>query len=196
MEHRWIRALAVGLAASVLLTVCHFEAVCGEIRGNVLRLHILANSDSDEDQALKLRVRDAVLAESRGVMDGAVDIASATRAAQSNMPRWQAAAERCVAQNGYSYPVQVEWCEMYFTTRVYENGTLPAGIYPALRITIGEGRGHNWWCVIYPALCLPAAGGGALSDTLDAEACDVVQNAPRYEIRFKVVEWLEGIWKK
>lgn len=192
MKHTFIKALAMGLTATVLLTFGRFTAVCGEIRSQVVRLHVLANSDSEEDQALKLRVRDAVLAASDGLLNGVTDTEAALAAVQAQLPRLQAAAQACVAENGYNYPVAVEVREMYFTTRTYDAGTLPAGQYHALRVTIGEGAGRNWWCVVYPPLCLSAAAEPAhLSDVLDEEACDAVEHPDRYEVRFKVVEWLE-----
>ena len=192
MKHMGIRALAMGLVATTLLTFGRFTAVCDEIRSEVVRLHVLANSDSDEDQALKLRVRDAVLAAADGVLDGVDSTDAALQTVQAQLPRLQQAAQECVAKNGYDYPVSVEVREMYFTTRTYDAGTLPAGRYNALRVTIGEGAGHNWWCVVYPPLCLSAASRPAkLEDVLDEEACEAVEHAERYEVRFKVVEWLE-----
>lgn len=192
MKHMGIRALAVGIAAATLLTFGRFTAVCSEIRSEVVRLHVLANSDSEEDQALKLRVRDAVLEAADGMLDGVNSTEAALQIVRERLPCLQAAAQQCVAQNGYAYPVSVEVCDMYFTTRTYDAGTLPAGRYNALRVTIGEGAGHNWWCVVYPPLCLSSAGRPAqLADVLDEEACETVEHAERYEVRFKVVEWLE-----
>ena len=85
--------------------------------------------------------------------------------------------------------------ESWFTTRSYGSVTLPAGRYLALRVEIGEGAGQNWWCVVFPPLCLGSASGQAeLEDVLDREACDLVEQAPRYRIRFKILEWLEGLF--
>lgn len=192
MKHTAVKALAVGLVASVLLSFGHFSALCGEIRGEVVRLHVLAHSDSEEDQALKLKVRDAVLVAADGLLDGAKDKEEALAVATEHLPILQKAAQQCVQENGYGYPVSVELCEMYFTTRTYDSGTLPAGWYNALRVTIGSGEGHNWWCVVFPPLCL--GGATALSDVVDEEACEVVENAPRYQVRFKLVEWLEELF--
>lgn len=194
MKHtgRLTKALACGLVACVLLSVGRFTAVCGEIRSEVVRLHVLANSDSEADQALKLHVRDAVLAAADGLLDGVTDHAAAVEQVSAQLPRLQAAAAACIKEHGYSYPVNVELTEMYFTTRTYDAGTLPAGRYQALRVTIGEGAGHNWWCVVYPPLCLSAAAEPTrLNDVLDEQACEVVEQPERYEVRFKVVEWLE-----
>ena len=192
MKHTAVKALAVGLVASVLLSLGHFSALCGEIRGEVVRLHVLAHSDSEEDQALKLKVRDAVLMAAEGLLDGVVDQETALAVATEQLPTLQAAAQRCVEENGYAYPVAVELCEMYFTTRTYDTGTLPAGWYNALRVTIGSGEGRNWWCVVFPPICL--GGATSMSDVVGEEAGEVVENAPRYQVRFKLVEWLEELF--
>ena len=194
MKHNghFLKALACGLVACVLLSMGRFTAVCGEIRSEVVRLHVLANSDSEADQALKLKVRDAVLAAADGLLDGVTDPAAAVERVSAQLPHLKAAAAACIEEHGYSYPVNVELTEMYFTTRTYDAGTLPAGRYQALRVTIGEGAGHNWWCVVYPPLCLSAAAEPTrLNDVLDEQACEVVEQPERYEVRFKVVEWLE-----
>lgn len=193
MKHIFVRSLATGLAAAVLLSLGNFSALCGEIRSEVVRLHVLANSDSEKDQQLKLQVRDAVLSAADGLMNDVTDKELALETAKAHLPELQNAAQQCVYQQGYTYPVHVSLCEMYFTTRTYETGTLPAGWYHALRVTVGEGNGRNWWCVVFPPLCLGSAKGAALHDVLDQKACDVVEDAPKYEIRFKVVEWLEKL---
>ncbi len=185
----FVRSLAVGLVAAMMLSFGRFSALCGEIRSGVVRLHVLANSDSDADQALKLQVRDAVLEAADGLLDEVGTTEAALAAVQEHLPQIEAAAAQCLREGGAHYPVTVSLCDTYFTTRTYEAGTLPAGWYHALRVVIGEGAGHNWWCVVYPPLCLGSAA--VLDDVLDPAACDVVKNAPRYEIRFKVAEWWE-----
>lgn len=182
--------------AVTLVGFAAFAAECGEIRDSVLRLHVLANSDTETDQALKLKVRDAVIAEADGLLCGATDKESALEQARRALPQLTAAAQACVYEQGYDYAVKAELCDMYFTTREYETGTLPAGVYAALRITIGEGAGHNWWCVIYPSMCLPAAEEKAQwSDVLDDSQTDIVEHPQKYEVRLKVVEWVEQLWQ-
>lgn len=195
MKHIVVRSLCVGLAASALLALCRFGALCGEIRSSVVRLHVLANSDSGEDQALKLKVRDAVLAASEGMLTGIADTDTALRRVEERLPLIRRAAEECVAREGYAYPVSVKLEESYFTTRTYGTVTLPAGRYAALRVEIGEGAGQNWWCVVFPPLCLGTATDRTeLEDVLDPAACRVAEEAPRYRIRFKLVEWLEELF--
>lgn len=186
------KCLLFGFFCAVLFSMLGFTAQCESIPDKVFRLHVLANSDSAEDQALKLRVRDRILEESAGLMDGVSTREEAEAAAAQSLPKLQAAAEDEIRQAGYAYPVQAEITRMYFPTRQYESVTLPAGEYDALRITIGEAKGKNWWCVLFPALCLPVAENGAqLSDVLSSSQLDVVQG--NYEIRFKAVEWYEQL---
>ncbi len=187
---RWCKALAGGLLITVLVQFCSFAGVCEEIRGDVLRIHILAHSDSQEDQALKLKVRDAVLAAGEGLLDGAVSREDAKTRLQTALPALEEVARQCVADNGYAYPVRAETVNMYFTTRTYDSGTYPAGYYDAVRFTIGEGKGKNWWCVLYPPLCLSAAMD---QHTLSNAQNGVIQNGERYQVRFKVVEWVEKL---
>lgn len=186
------KCLLFGFFCAVLFSMLGFTAQCESIPDKVFRLHVLANSDSAEDQALKLRVRDRILEESAGLMDGVSTREEAEVAAAQSLPKLQAAAEDEIRQAGYEYPVQAKITRMYFPTRQYESVTLPAGEYDALRITIGEAKGKNWWCVLFPALCLPVAEDSAqLSDVLSSGQLDVVQG--NYEIRFKAVEWYEQL---
>ena len=186
------KCLLFGFFCAVLFSMLGFTAQCESIPDKVFRFHVLANSDSAEDQALKLRVRDRILEESAGLMDGVSTREEAEAAAAQSLPKLQAAAEDEIRQAGYEYPVQAEITRMYFPTRQYESVTLPAGEYDALRITIGEAKGKNWWCVLFPALCLPVAEDSAqLSDVLSSGQLDVVQG--NYEIRFKAVEWYEQL---
>lgn len=191
---RWMKAIACGLIVSLCLSLCGFDGECREIRERVLRLHILANSDSEEDQALKLKVRDAVVEEAAGLFDGSRDAAEALAAAEEKLPVLIAAAQRVVEEEGYDYPVHAQLCRMYFTTRQYETVSLPAGLYDAVRFTIGAGEGKNWWCVVFPPMCVSAATQSrTLSDVLDEKQADMVTEPQRYEIRFKTVELFEGL---
>lgn len=187
---RWIKALTGGLLLTLFMQFCGFAGTCSQIRQDVLRVHILANSDSEADQALKLNVRDAVLGAGEGLLDGITSREEAKVRLQQALPTLQAAAQRCVYDNGYDYPVQVQTVNMYFTTRSYESDTYPAGYYDAVRFTIGDGVGKNWWCVLYPPLCVSAAvDKSTLSDSQTA----VIQNGQRYQVRFKVLEWIEEL---
>lgn len=193
----FFKALAAGTVAAMVLSFGHFNALCGEIRGEVVRLHVLAHDDTREEQALKLTVRDAVLTAADGLLDGVADTAGALDAVAAALPQLEAAANACLREQGSAHSAKVTLARTYFTTRTYDAGTLPAGWYNALRVVIGDGAGRNWWCVVFPPLCLSSAVKPArLGDVLDEQACDVVENAPRYEVRFKVVEWVSGWFGK
>lgn len=176
------------------LSMLSFADECREIRGSVLRLHILANSDTVEDQQLKLAVRDRLLTESCGVFSGASDLESALYSAEENMESMRNSALDEIRAHGYDYDVDVRLEDTYFTTRTYGKYTLPAGKYKALRVVIGEGKGHNWWCVMFPPICIsPSAGGAAAEDVLDGEQLGIVEG-DGYDVRFKCVEYLERIF--
>lgn len=189
--------LALTLVFSAVLSCTAFAKQCTEIREQVLRLHILANSDSEADQALKLKVRDAVLQEGADIFEGAKDLLTAQGNITGQSNRLKAIAEQTIYQNGASYPVTVEIDQEYFNTRTYEDVTLPAGQYNAVRILIGEGEGKNWWCVMFPPMCLPAAESEATIDqVLTEEGTKLVRSNPKYEVRFKIVELFEELKEK
>lgn len=166
-----------------------FSANCEEVRGEVLRLHIPANSDSDEDQAIKLRLRDELLARFGGELSGCGDLTSARARAAELLPEIERFANDFLAENGFSYGASAELVDMYFTTREYDRLILPAGQYTALRVTLGSGNGKNWWCVIFPQLCLPA-----VSEDDSAQAVlDSFGKPQNIKVKFAAYEWLLGV---
>lgn len=194
LSRRFLRAGVGGLVLCLLISLCGFYGRCTGVRESVVRLHILANSDSEEDQALKLKVRDAVVEAAAGWLDGAESADEALALAEQRLPALKAVAQQTVTDAGYDYPVDAALCTMYFTTRQYDTVTLPAGVYEAVRFTIGSGEGKNWWCVVYPPLCAGAAmERKKLGDVLDSEQVAMVTDTERFEVRFKVVEWWEGL---
>lgn len=191
---RWIKALCGAVIICMVLSLCGFAGTCATVRDSVVRVHILANSDSDADQALKLKVRDAVIEAGAGLLDGVTDREQAEDRLQQALPQLIQTAQRCVYDEGFSYPVTAELTTMYFGTRTYDSGTFPAGRYRAVRFSIGEAKGKNWWCVMYPPLCVSAATDKtSLADVAGNDADTIVSDAPRYAVRFKVVEWVETI---
>ncbi len=188
------KSLLLALVVTVLISFTGFAAGCEDIPNHVLRLHVLANSDSDADQTLKLKVRDRIVAESAGLFDGASSREEAEKTASENLQKLQDAAQQEVYRDGYRYPVHVYLTNMYFTTRQYDTITLPAGTYDALRVVIGSGAGHNWWCVIFPPLCLPAAEKRAdLQDVLNPNELRIVDGSNSYIVRFKTLEAYEQV---
>lgn len=191
---KWEKAAVLAFLCCVLLQFTGFSARCGHIEESVLRMHVIANSDSETDQALKLQVRDRLLAESELWLQEVTDKESAASVLEAHLPELQAAAEDEVRRQGYAYPVRAELVNTYFPTREYESVTLPAGWYDALRVEIGAAEGQNWWCVIFPAMCLPAAEESKeLGDVLSKGELEMVEDAGEYRIAFKAVEILEEI---
>lgn len=187
-----------GFLIAALLSVTSFGAACGEVRKDVLRMHVIANSDSEADQAVKLKVRDAVLEAGGELFDGTMTVEDAQHVLQSDIERLSETAQDVLEENGMNYGVTVEIGQDFFTTRTYDDQvTLPAGVYTAVRVILGEGQGQNWWCVMFPPLCLPAAESDVtLDDVLTEEEEDVVMRKPKFEARFKIVEIFEKIADK
>lgn len=184
----------MGFVIAVLCSMASFSQQCQNIRESVFRLHVLANSDSQEDQALKLRVRDRILLESEHLMDGVSSREQAEQIVKQHLPELEAAAKDEIQRQGYDYPVEIRLENTYFNTRQYDTVTLPAGQYDALRVLIGSGEGHNWWCVMFPPMCLPAAEDPKqIEDVLSPQETDIVEGGEQYEVKFKVVEWFEEI---
>lgn len=195
-----IFAVVAGLFVTSILSVSGFIKTSSNIRDDVLRLHVLANSDTVEDQNLKLKVRDAVLEEGKDIFDGEINVENAEEKISIEKSRLIDAAENAVRQNGFDYDVDVFVTDEFFDTRSYGNITLPAGNYTAVKVTIGESAGHNWWCVMFPPMCLPAAEDKTDIDMyLSEDEVKVVKCNPEYDVRFKIVEWYEQIkhlWTK
>lgn len=185
-------SLVIGIVVSIAVcSISAFAQECGEIRKDVLRLHILANSDLEEDQELKLAVRDAVLEGTQELFASVSGKEEIKAKAEENNELIREIAQRTVAEHGRDYDIKVSIVNMYFETREYGDNTLPAGRYDAVRIVIGEGAGHNWWCVMFPPMCIPAATDKE-STSLEEQIHDLGQT-PRYEPKFAVVEAVENL---
>ncbi|MGN0642642.1 MAG: stage II sporulation protein R [Huintestinicola sp.] len=172
------------------------------IENSLVRLHILAESDSEEDQALKLKVRDAVLADSEEIFKPYSTKEEAERELAASLDKITATARKTLDENGCSLPVKAEITEMDIDRREYDSFTVPAGRYTALRITIGSGSGHNWWCVMYPPLCVPCV----CSDMTDEEIIEkygtelteedllMLSETEDYEVRLYIVDKLKELF--
>ena len=198
---KFLKIQSLLLAAAIfsgVLSVAVFAYNCSRVRHDVLRMHVIANSDSDEDQSLKLRVRDAVLERGAELFDGTVTAQDAKERIEPKKEELAAAAREVIEEEGYDYPVSVDVVNEYFATRCYGDLTMPAGRYTAVKVVIGEGAGHNWWCVMFPPLCLPAAQGreSDIDAFLDEDELKVVQSSNKYEPRFKIVEIIERLREK
>ena len=186
------KALMTALILSFLMTQVSFTAECDDMPNHVLRLHIVANSDSKDDQLLKLKVRDCILKQSATLFRSADNKTEAQQIAGTNLDKIIAYAQETVNNSGYDYKVTGTLAkDMYFNTRVYDNFTLPSGNYDALHIVIGKGKGHNWWCVCFPPMCFSMAEDSEsrnLSDVLSEEELRIAENSEHYEYRLKIVE--------
>ena len=189
---RWKLMLLLGVSA-VLMLFLWLEREQSDLADSVLRLHVLANSDSQADQELKLKVRDRVLAEAAAILPEGSSAQEAARDLAAHLPQLAAAGAEVVAEEGYSYPVSASLEETWFPTKEYEDFSLPAGRYQALRIVIGEGGGQNWWCVVFPPLCLGAVSESAQETALEAgmdeqQVALLTGESEGYVVKFKALE--------
>lgn len=189
----FLKSVAVATAFSILFSLIPFSAQCKNVSNEVFRLHIIANSDSKIDQELKLKVRDRVLSCTREIYSKAEDLNTAEKLTSEKLQNIADIAQQEIYRNGFNYGVKAEICNMYFDTRYYEDVTMPSGRYDALRIIIGEGKGKNWWCVMYPSLCIGTSTDyNSLKEKVTKNEYDMMTNG-KYEYKFKVLEYFEKI---
>mgnify|MGYP004472312663 CR=1 FL=1 len=201
------------VAARVVCCICSlvllFSACTGiralgvdaELYDRILRLHVIADSDSDADQAVKLKVRDAVLELLGDEMEASPDLEQACSAAERLMPEAERVARQVLHENGFSYGAAVTLGYEYYPTRNYGSFSLPAGRYLSYRIVLGSGEGHNWWCVLFPALC--TAPAEQQEDEFVAAGFTPGQigvlsgkKSPKYAVRFRLLELLGELGEK
>lgn len=177
--------------AAMLISLC--AALCAgtwaqgrqsELSAQLVRLHVIAASDDEYEQELKLRVRDSVLEYLTPMLENAQDPAAARE-----IIRRELGSIRTVAQkSSEGRAVTVALSQEYYPTREYDSFSLPAGRYESLRITLGEGKGHNWWCVVFPPLCVSAAEQNKALDAMSDDDRALITEADGYELRFRIVE--------
>lgn len=155
-----------------------------DISSSLVRLHVIAASDETAEQELKLRVRDNVFEYLTPVLDKAESPEEAQRIINGELTSIKAAAEACAGGRSVSVTLGQE----YYPTREYEGFTLPAGQYQSLRVILGEGKGHNWWCVVFPPLCVSAAEQNKALDAMSEPERGLITEADGYELRFRIVE--------
>ena len=195
----WEIALMIGAALFLIFGALALQTQT-QLADRVVRLHVLANSDSEEDQALKLLVRDAVLDRAEALLTQSDDRAEAEALLREHLADFAQVAAAVITAEGYDYPVSVELEDTQFPTREYEGFTLPAGEYLALRVLIGAAEGQNWWCVVFPPLCTTAAAevpAAALEGGLSEDQVGLItEENTGYVVKFKVVEWWEQLREK
>ena len=189
-------SLLIALIICGVLNINAFSQQCDNIREKMLRMHVIANSDSEEDQQLKLKVRDAVLLAGEKLFDGSVTATEAKEKITPHIDYLENIALETIKNEGFDYNVKITVEKEYFNTRTYENSvTLPAGYYTAVKVIIGEGKGQNWWCVMFPPMCLPTAVAECeISDVLTEDETEIVTETEKYKFKFKIVEFFEEIF--
>ena len=173
-------------------------AISNNLSTAVFRLHVLANSNSEEDQNLKLKVRDSLLNYMNGLCSNCSTKQEAISIANEHKDYFQKIAEQTIKENGYDYTAKINIDNFYFPTKNYGDISLPAGYYDALRVEIGEAKGKNWWCVMFPSLCFIDVSSGVvddnakenLQDNLQKESYDIISDSkkPDIKLKFKLIE--------
>lgn len=190
----WRRVLAL-FVACLVCTALWAEATQVRLASQVIRLHVLANSDSEEDQALKLEVRDRVLETTSALLAGETEPQAAAVLLNQHLDDIAQTAAQEISAQGHDDRVEVRLEQTWFPTRQYQGISLPAGNYLALRVLIGAAEGHNWWCVVFPNLCLPAVSERALeASTLTPGQISLLQEEETsYVFRFKTLEFWQSL---
>lgn len=188
-------ALCIGLLAALLVGGIDPAA---SLNSKVIRMHILANSDTPQDQSLKLQLRDSVLQQVAELTEECSTMEDAQALLSANIEKLQEYAQSQLVSLGSNYTVSVVLDREFFETRRYDSFALPSGVYNTLRITIGEGQGHNWWCVVFPAICMAATTDELTVEAMNAglTADDVAlmtEDGDLYVLKFKIIEILSGI---
>lgn len=192
--YQLISLILSGAAMLFLLLLLPMQS--GEnLYDSVIRIHVLANSDSKEDQARKLAVRDAILKYTRNRLSLGENREDAKAVLEENLDQLEQVAKKTLEENGSLHEVKIVLGEEYYPTREYETLSLPAGTYLSLQVQIGDAQGKNWWCVLFPPLCLSSsveaedalAGAGMTEENV----ATVTEDKPVYRIRFKLLEFLQ-----
>ena len=183
------------LSLAIIFTVELFPFKERKVYTDLIRLHILANSDSEEDIALKYEVRDAVLKESENVFSQCSTTDEAKASMMETGKKITEIANRVIRENGKTYTAVAVWGTETYPQREYDGFTLPAGEYYSLRILLGEGEGENWWCVLFPPLCLGASKAKSELENVGISGDSFktfTDKSPKYKFKFKLLEWIFG----
>lgn len=200
-----IFVILILLSLFILISaISYVDAVSNNIADSVFRLHVIANSNSKEDQELKLKVRDELLSYMNIISKDSTSKQEAMQIANEHKEEFTQIAEKVIKENGYNYTVNVQIGKADFPTKYYGDITLPAGTYDALKVQIGEANGQNWWCVMFPPLCFVDVSTGIVPDnskqelkqSLDNEEYDLISKTDNNEIsfKFKIVELFQN-WR-
>lgn len=180
----------IGILITGLIVNAKKSEMQGELAEQVFRFHVLANSDSEEDQALKMKVKEAIIAYMKQELPQSDSVETTKKWARENLVQIQQVAAEIIAEEGYEYSVKAEVTICDFPDKTYGDITFPAGEYEALRIEIGQAKGQNWWCVLYPNLCfidavhavVPEKGKNELKEVLEEDTYEMVTTTTRFKI--------------
>ena len=194
------RALIIFTSLVLLMTVCSAAfPVNGEVElyDKLIRLHVLANSDSEEDQRLKLKVRDAVLEYTEDAVSSCKSVDEAKNVMENSKDDIQAVCEKAISDAGFDYPVSIRFGYEKYPEKTYNSVTLPSGDYYSVRVMIGEAEGHNWWCVLFPPLCVGAAKDERAVMTaagLTKNEVDILteNEGEKYVLKFRIIEFFRS----
>lgn len=202
----WKRAIILLFLLTLFILVSaisYVDAVSQDIANSVFRLHVIANSDSEQDQSLKLKVRDGLLSYMNELSKNCSSKEEVIEIAKLHQEDFKRIAQQIITENGFSYSVNIEIGTSSFPTKIYGDISLPAGTYDALRVQLGEANGKNWWCVMFPPLCFVDVSSGVVPDTskqeikesLNDEEYDLISKTDNNEIsfKFKLVELFQNI---
>ncbi|MBR3145214.1 MAG: stage II sporulation protein R [Clostridia bacterium] len=190
-------SILFGVLFAVFFTLAGFESKCDTIKNGVFRLRVVANSDTAYDQNIKLSVRDNILSCTSGLFKNAKSSKEAKNIAKNNLDIIEKSVKDVLDNTGVKYDYKCLVKKEYFGIRDYDDFSLPAGEYDSLVVYLGNAKGHNWWCVLFPGVCLKTAGEKQkLEDVFSNEITDVTNNKEKYYLRFKSAEIYEYIKEK
>lgn len=195
-----LSVFSIALALYVAFSCTYFAGAAKTVREDVVRLHILANSDSEFDQRVKLQVRDALLEKNTILLSDGVNTENAPVYFEMSKAELLECAEAVLKENNCNYDASITLQKEYFETRNYGDYTFPAGEYTALKVVLGEGNGKNWWCVMFPPLCIPVADSvetnKSATDCLTESGEKIVSGGNKFVMRFKLLEIYEELYQK
>ena len=195
----FLTALVIAFVLYLAFALTYFASSSAEVRENVVRLHVLANSNSNEDQRVKLMVRDALLERNTSLLSCKVTPQNAGEYFEGSKAELEKCANEVLLENGFDYKAKIVLCKEYYTTREYGDLTFPAGQYTSVKVVLGKGEGKNWWCVMFPPLCVPAAEGevdvneSVALETYLTEDGEKIVSSGGFKVGFKLVEWYEKL---
>lgn len=197
-KSKYFVILTILVSIFILFTISSYaKTISQDLSNNFFRLHILANSDSESDQALKLKVRDNIIEYMNTISYDGLSKKEAINLTSQNLDNFKKIAEDTIQKEGYYYPVSLEIGNFYFPTKEYGNVSLPAGYYDALKIEIGEAKGKNWWCSLFPPLCFVDISSGVIDEEAEEELKNnlteeefaiITNNSDTVKFKFKLIE--------